>query len=171
MPIMQGIYAGTSPAGGSAGVAFPLQISTTDDFNVGTLRWNSDYTKLYKWVKYLQTASQTGAAGDVVCYKALTGYSANTVSGDASADADAVPIGAGLLQAAVTAAQGTSGVFLWIQVAGDATLSNAVSSGAAGKEVTASTTDKIAVLRANAYDSKLGTLYNTTTGVILDCLT
>lgn len=172
LQVMQGITAGSTTSGGSSGVAFPLQVSSTDDYGVGTTRWNSDGTKQYKWVKVLQTASQTIAAGDVLVYVTTTGYGAGVavVSSDASADGGSVPIGAGVCTAAITAAQGTTGAFVWIQITGDCTLSNSVSSGAAGKEVTASTTDKVAVLRANAYDSKLGTLYNTTTGVILDCL-
>lgn len=145
-------------------------ISTTDDNGVGSIRSNAAGTKFYKWVKYIQTASQAGVAGDIVCYKALTGYGLNAVSGDASADADAVPIGAGILVAAVTAAQGTAGVFLWIQIKGAATLSNAVTSAAAGKCFNASTTDKVGTVMADDFSFAMGVSVNTTTGVVLNCL-
>lgn len=146
--------------------AWWLYQSTTDENGVGTKRYSADGTKRYKWVQLLQTASQAGVAGDVVVYVTLTGGN-TVVSTDASADGGSVPIGAGLLVGAITAAQGTAGVFLWIQIEGLATISNAVSGGAAGKAITASATDKLAVLRANAYDVPLAVMINTTTSINL----
>lgn len=151
--------------GNAAANAWWLYQSTVDENVVGTKRRAND-GKLYKWVQLLQTASQAGVAGDVVVYVTLTGGN-TVVSTDASADGGSVPIGAGLLVGAITAAQGTAGVFLWIQVEGLATISNAVSSGAAGKAITASATDKLAVLRANAYDVPLAVMINTTTSINL----
>lgn len=144
--------------------------STNDDFGVGQVAWNANNTKAYKWVKVLTTASQTAVAGDLVVYKALTGYSLSTVSHDSSADADSVPVPAGALTGALTAAQSTTGVFVWIQIKGLCTLSIAVVSGAAGSEFLASTTDKTGTIRLDASLAKAcGISLNTTTLVCLDC--
>lgn len=171
LQVMQGITAGSTTSGGSSGVAFPLQVSSTDDYGVGTTRWNSDGTKRYKWVKLLNTGTTAGVAGDIAIYVATTGYSANTVSIDASADAGGVAyaIAAGVLTASVTGTAATA-YYLWVQTDGDCTLSNAVSSGAVNKTIVATNVDKIAVLSANAYDPWFAVMYNTTTGVILKCV-
>lgn len=168
MSRLQGIFAGSSTA---ASGTFPATVSTTDDYQVGTLRWNSDGTKQYKWVKLLNTGTTAGVAGDVAIYVATTGYPANTVSIDASADAGGVAyaVAAGVLAASVAGVAATA-YYLWVQVKGDCTLSNAVSSGAVNKTIVATNVDKIAVLSANAYDPWFAVMYNTTTGVILNCV-
>lgn len=163
MPAENALNTGTNPS-------LFTYVSSQDDNGVGTIRWDANATKCYKWVKVVTTASQTAVAGDLVGYKALTGYALSTVSHDGSADCDAVPVPAGALVAALTAAQSTAGVYCWIQIKGACTLSIAVVNGVAGDEFLLSTTDKTGTLRLDASLAKAcGISMNTTTGVILDC--
>ena len=84
-------------------------------------------TKVYKFVKYNDgTANLDLAAGDVVYYVDVTGYSANTVTADVS-DSTGAEIGAGVAVTAVTADES----YFWIQIKGFATLAVALG-GSAG---------------------------------------
>lgn len=95
-------------------------------FALGQIYWGHD-GKAYKFVKYVDgTANLDLAAGDVVYYVDVTGYSANTVTADVS-DSTGAEIGAGVVQAAVT----VDGSYFWVQIKGFATLSTALG-GSAG---------------------------------------
>lgn len=84
-------------------------------------------SKVYKFVKYVEgTGALDVVAGDVVYYVDVTGYSAGTVTADVS-DATGQEIGAGVVQAAVTA----TNTYMWVQIKGFATLAVALG-GAAG---------------------------------------
>lgn len=141
-------------------------VDTSDKEGIGTIRIEGN--KIYKYVNLKNhTATVAGAAGDLVGYYAVTGYGVNRVVVDMS-DADAVPICAGALLAAVT---GTLDVdyYCWVQIKGPNTLSTAVTSGAAGKRFNLSTTDKTGTVMADDFSAEAGISYNTTTGVILNC--
>lgn len=144
------------------------QIDTNDMEHVGRIRIDTGGL-WYKYVKLLTTASQAAVAGDIVCYKTATGYAQSLVSHDQSADADAVPIGAGVLLAAVTAAQSTAGVFLWIQIKGLCTLSINVVSAAAGKMFNCSTTDKTGTVGADDFSMPMGVSLDGLKQAYLDC--
>jgi len=115
-------------------------VETTDKEGVGTLRWEGN--KVYKWVKFQNTtATVAGVSGDVVAYGAATGAENSLVVNDRD-DADAKPIGAGALQAAVTGTAGTA-YYCWIQIKGPATLSTALGGSAGdGDTLMAGSTDK-----------------------------
>lgn len=85
--------------------------------------------KVYKWVEYKENAAAIdGVAGEVVCYQALLAAT-YVVSSDFSATN---LNGAGVLQAALS--EGDQG---WIQVAGPATLTIALTAGVNGDPLTA----------------------------------
>lgn len=86
-------------------------------------------TKLYKYVQYdTGSAGAAAVAGEVAYYYTLDGYKNNQVTSDLS---DSVEIGAGVLQAVMT-----DGQFGWIQIAGPATLTIALTAGADGDPLT-----------------------------------
>lgn len=142
-------------------------VNTTAQEVLGTLRF--DGNKVYKYVEIKNTtATVAGAIGDAVAYFAATGYGNNRVVVDLS-DADAtVPFAAGTLCGVITGTL-TVAEYGWIQIKGPATMSVAVTSGAAGKTFKLSTTDKTASVSTAATDNNMGVSMNSTTGVCLDC--
>ena len=143
------------------------QVDTSDVEGVGKIR--REGSKMYKYVKLLNdTATVAGVAGDLVSYAAATGYPNNVVVLDDD-DADAAtPFGAGALVAAVAGVADTA-YYLWIQIRGQCTLSNAVVSGAVGSHFIKADADKTGTIATNGVASNMGTSYNTTTGVCLNC--
>lgn len=124
-------------------------VGTTQQNALGEIRWEGG--KAYKYVQIKNTtATVAGVAGDVACY-AADGYSDNLVVLDKS-DANTAPIGAGVIQAAVTGTAGTS-YYGWIQVKGAATLNTALGgSAASGDPLTPGTSD-LALTKAAEADS------------------
>lgn len=117
------------------------RVTTESEFTLGTQVTDFD-GKIYKYVQIQNTtATVAGVAGDVVAYGAATGHNVNLVVTDFT-DADAAPVGAGVLQAAVAGVLATA-EYGWVQIKGRATL-NAVIGGTPsdGDQLTASTTDK-----------------------------
>ena len=105
-------------------------IDATAEFTLGGIGQTDD-GKLYKYVQYeAATAAVAGVAGEVAYYAtvAVGDATATIVTSDLS-DSDAV--GAGVLQAALT-----DGTFGWVQVAGVATLTIALTAGADGDALT-----------------------------------
>lgn len=131
MALLQGIYAGDNSR---SGVAFPAMVSDTDDFQIGTTRWDSDGLKKYKWVLYDTGAGSVAAvSGNFAYYYAPGGDSATTVgTNKVTSDlSDSAEIGAGVLQSAPT-----DGQYCWIQIKGRATLTTALTAGADGDPLT-----------------------------------
>jgi hypothetical protein len=95
------------------------------EFVVGTIGRDAETGKMYKYVKYDNGTAVTAVAGNFVYYIGETG---TTVTMDLS---DSKYIGAGVLQA-VIADLG----YGWIQVAGQATLTTALTAGADGNALT-----------------------------------
>jgi len=92
---------------------------------LGTIYWSRN--KAYKFVKYEEgTGALDLAAGDVVYYVDVTGYTANIVTADVS-DSTGAEIGAGVAQAVVD----EDGAGFWVQIKGAATLAVALG-GSAG---------------------------------------
>jgi len=105
-------------------------IDATAEFTLGGIGQTDD-GKLYKYVQYeAATAAVAGVAGEVAYYAtvAVGDATATIVTSDLS-DSDAV--GAGVLQAALT-----DGTFGWVQVAGVATLTIALTAGGDGDALT-----------------------------------
>ncbi len=124
--------------------------------------------KWYKYVKLNNSATVAGVAGDKVVYFAATGYGANRVCSRA-ADGDAtMPIAAGILLAACAGVAATD-YFLWVQIKGAATLSNAVVSGVAGQVFKATAANATFTIATLVTDNIAGICINATTGVYLDC--
>ena len=142
-------------------------VDSTDKEGVGCHRYENG-----KWYKYVMfknvTATVAGAAGSLVAYEAVNGYSNKHVVADLS-DADAAVFVAGVTLAAVTGTAGTA-YYCWIQIKGEATLDTAVGSGAAGSPFYLTTTDKTAAIASAATQAIAGVSMNTTTGVVLDCV-
>ena len=137
---------------------------------LGTIRVENN--KVYKYVQILNSATVAGVAGDLVVYFAATGYGNNRVCVRA-ADGDATtPFGAGALVAAVAGVAATA-EYGWIQIEGLCTLSNNVTSAAAGMSFAKTTADKIGALavatNAAGIGNMMGISVNTTTGVCLNC--
>lgn len=112
---------------------------------LGALRW--DGGKLYKYVQFKNvTATVAGVAGDPVAYAidSADGPENHKVVLDMS-DADAQPVGAGLLVASVAGVAGTT-YYCWIQLTGLATVPTAVTTGVLGSNVMMGTTDKTLVV-------------------------
>lgn len=139
---------------------------TVQRLALGTIRHEVG-GKWYKYVNLKNSATVAGAAGDQVVYFAATGYSTSRVCNRA-ADGDALPIGAGILTAAVAGTAATD-YYGWIQIKGLATLSTAVAGAAAGKKFLASTTNATFTVGAAVTDSTAGISLNATTLVVLDC--
>lgn len=105
-------------------------IDATAEFTLGGIGQTDD-GKLYKYVQYeAAAAAVAGVAGEVAYYAtvAVGDATATIVTSDLS-DSDAV--GAGVLQAALT-----DGTFGWVQVAGVATLTIALTAGGDGDALT-----------------------------------
>ena len=110
----------------------PAAVSSTAEYGVGQLGSVIDsggVTKIYKYVQYDTGAGSVAAvSGQVAYYYTLDGYKNNQVSSDLS---DSIEIGAGVLNSAPT-----DGQYCWIQIAGPATLSVALTAGADGDPLT-----------------------------------
>jgi len=105
-------------------------IDTTAQFALGTIGQTQD-GKLYKYVQYEEAAAAVpGVAGEVAYYAtvALGDATGTIVTSDLSSSDE---VGAGVLQAALT-----DGTFGWVQVAGIATLTIALTAGADGDPLT-----------------------------------
>ena len=135
---------------------------------LGDLRYEQD--KIYKYVQ-LQNTSATVAvvATDMVSYDNETGARTNIVVADDD-DADAVPIGAGAVQAAAAGTL-TVAYYLWIQVTGPITLATPPTSGNDGQSLMMSTSADKTLIVANAVtDTICATANDRTAGeVILRC--
>ena len=105
--------------------------STTLDFQLGQVGQTSD-GKLYKYVQYVVGAGSVAAvSGNVVGYYAAGGASAGQVDIVTADVSDTARVGAGVLQSAPATSE-----YCWIQVAGSATLTTALTAGADGNALT-----------------------------------
>ena len=105
-------------------------IDATAEFTLGGIGQTDD-GKLYKYVQYeAAAAAVAGVAGEVAYYAtvAVGDATATIVTSDLS---DSNAVGAGVLQAALT-----DGTFGWVQVAGVATLTIALTAGGDGDALT-----------------------------------
>lgn len=118
------------------------RVDSSAEFRLGSIGMNHD-GKVWKYVQIKNTtATVAGVAGDCCSYGAATGHGNNLVVLDQT-DADAVPVGAGLLGGTVAGVAGTS-YYGWIQIKGAATANQAIGGSAAdGDPLIASTTDKV----------------------------
>lgn len=114
--------------------ATPLDANdSTAKEEVGTLRFEGG--KIYKYIQYNQGAAGVDAvAGNIAYYYAAGGvgdgsYANGIVTSDLS---DSAEIGAGVLQAALTA-----DYYGWIQIKGPAIITPALTAGADGDPLTA----------------------------------
>jgi len=108
----------------------------------------------YKYVKLLnETATVTGAAGDVVGYLGSPSSTENNTVVTDNTDAATKPIGAGVLQVAVAGATGTA-EYVWVLVQGPftATQTLAGTTPADGDALFLSTTDLTLTLATAADD-------------------
>lgn len=124
------------------------------EFALGTIYTDYDGIK-YKYVKLAnETATVTGAAGDVVGYLAepASAEENNTVVTDNS-DASTKPVGAGVLQATV-AGDKDAAEYVWVQVTGPFTANQDIggTTPADGDALYLSTTDKTLTLASAADD-------------------
>lgn len=107
------------------------EVSTYDKEGVGAIRFEG--RKIYKYVKYNQGSGVVAAvAGNMTYYMGgaiPVGHANSEVTSDLS---DSVNIGAGVLQAVIP-----NGGFGWIQIAGEAVLTPALTAGADGNALTA----------------------------------
>ena len=105
--------------------------SSTLEFQLGQIGQTSD-GKLYKYVQYVVGAGSVAAvSGNVVGYYAASGTSAGQVDIVTSDVSDTARVGAGVLQSAPATSE-----YCWIQVAGPATLTTALTAGADGNALT-----------------------------------
>jgi hypothetical protein len=141
----------------------PAAVSSTAEYGVGQLGSVIDsggVTKIYKYVQYDTGAGSVAAvSGQVAYYYTLDGYKNNQVSSDLS---DSVEIGAGVLNSAPT-----DGQYCWIQIAGPATLSIALTAGADGDpltptgsadgtlDVSAAATDNVCAIAGDISDKEI----------------
>jgi len=118
------------------------RVTADPEFTPGALGMNHD-GKVWKYVKILNTtATVAGVAGDVACYFAAIGHRDSRVVLD-NTDADAVPVGAGLLGGTVAGVAGTA-EYGWVQIKGHAVANQAIAGTPAdGDSLMASTTDKV----------------------------
>lgn len=116
--------------------------------------------KCYKFIQYMEgTAATDGVAGEVTYYYTLDGYKNNQVTSDLS---DSVEIGAGVLQAVMSDSE-----YGWVQIAGAATLTIALTAGADGDpltptgsadgtlDVTTAVTDNICAIAGDISDMEI----------------
>ena len=141
----------------------PAAVSSTAEYGVGQLGSVIDsggVTKIYKYVQYDTGAGSVAAvSGQVAYYYTLDGYKNNQVSSDLS---DSIEIGAGVLNSAPT-----DGQYCWIQIAGPATLSVALTAGADGDpltptgsadgtlDVSAAATDNVCAIAGDISDKEI----------------
>ena len=141
----------------------PAAVSSTAEYGVGQLGAIIDsggVTKIYKYVQYDTGAGSVAAvSGQVAYYYTLDGYKNNQVTSDLS---DSVEIGAGVLNSAPT-----DGQYCWIQIAGPATLSIALTAGADGDpltptgsadgtlDVSAAATDNVCAIAGDISDKEI----------------
>jgi hypothetical protein len=109
-------------------------IDATAAFKLGTIAGDigaEGPQKSYRYIKYVNgAAAVAGVAGEVAYYaKVAVGDATGTVVTSDLSDSDAV--GAGVLQASLTA-----GTYGWVQVTGPATLTIALTAGADGDALT-----------------------------------
>ena len=105
--------------------------SSTLEFQLGQIGQTSD-GKLYKYVQYVVGAGSVAAvSGNVVGYYAASGTSAGQVDIVTADVSDTARVGAGVLQSAPATSE-----YCWIQVAGPATLTTALTAGADGNALT-----------------------------------
>ncbi len=101
----------------------------TSDFALGTVIWDYDAGKAYKFVQYDTGAGSVAAvSGNVAYYYTLDGYKNSQVTSDLS---DSVELGAGVLQSAPA-----DGEYCWVQIKGAATLTTSPTAGADGDPLT-----------------------------------
>ena len=141
----------------------PAAVSSTAEYGVGQLGSVIDsggVTKIYKYVQYDTGAGSVAAvSGQVAYYYTLDGYKNNQVSSDLS---DSIEIGAGVLNSPPT-----DGQYCWIQIAGPATLSVALTAGADGDpltptgsadgtlDVSAAATDNVCAIAGDISDKEI----------------
>jgi hypothetical protein len=100
-------------------------------FKLGAVGQSFD-GKLYKYLQYKAGAGPVAAvAGNVAYYYAPGGTSAGSVTQATSDLSDSATVGAGVLQAALTA-----DYYGWFQIKGPATLTTALTAGADGNAMT-----------------------------------
>lgn len=119
------------------------QVDSAAKYDLGTHRFEGG--KVYKYVE-LKNATATvavTAGADPVFYKADTGYGASQVVSDLT-DADAVPVGAGIVAGTVAGVLATS-YFCWIQIKGLATLGTAIAASVDATPVAAADGDVLVV--------------------------
>lgn len=101
-------------------------VDSTAIDTLGDLRFEQD--KIYKYVRLENnTATVTGAAGDMTAYFAEVGAETNRVVLDYS-DGDAKPIGSGCITATVAGVADTA-EYVWVQVTGPVTLPTGLGAG------------------------------------------
>lgn len=147
--------------------ATPLTaVETTDKEGVGTLRREGN--KEYKWVLFKNTTATVAVvAGDPVAY-AVDKYDSHQVVSDFT-DADAQPIGAGVVLASVAGVLATS-YFCWIQTRGPVD-TNAALAGTpvVGSGLMLSTTDKTFTLVTGVIYPIAITYHVANKSIILQC--
>lgn len=128
------------PGRNSIFVTALTEVTTTQKETLGKIRVEGN--KVYKYVQILNTTATVAAvAGDIVAYFAATGHSTNRVVTDKT-DADAAPVAAGAVQAAVAGVLAVA-EYGWIQIKGPATLNTAIGGTPAdGDQLMAGATDK-----------------------------
>lgn len=105
---------------------------STPKFKPGAIG-RTDDGKLYKYVQYNSGVGAVAAvAGNIAYYYAPSGASAGATTVVTSDLSDSAGLGAGVLQAVLT-----SGYYGWVQVAGAATITPALTAGADGNALTA----------------------------------
>lgn len=93
---------------------------------LGTIRREGN--KTYKYIQYKVGSGTVAAVAGNVCYYTAEGYQSHQVTSDLS---DSIEVGAGVLQAALTA-----DYYGWIQVKGRAVITPALTAGADGDPLT-----------------------------------
>lgn len=128
------------------------QVDSEAKFTEGVV-YTANTGNKYKYVKVLnETATVAGAAGDVVAYLGSPGATENNTVVTDNSDAATKPVGAGVLQAAITGATGTA-EYTWVQVSGPFTANQTLAgSPADGDALFLSTTDKTLTLSTAADD-------------------
>jgi hypothetical protein len=138
------------------------KVSATLDFQLGQVGQTSN-GKLYKYVQYVVGAGSVAAvSGNVVGYYAASGASAGQVDIVTADVSDTAKAGAGVLQSAPATTE-----YCWIQVAGSATLTTALASGADGNALTVGTTDSTLKVSAAVTDSICATAIDASAKIVM----
>lgn len=104
-------------------------VSSTAQYELGTIYQNPATGKKYKYVQYDTGAGAVAAvAGNVAYYYLAGGTATFKVTSDLS---DSVNVGAGVLTSAPT-----DGQYCWVQITGAATLNTALTAGSDGNALT-----------------------------------